>query len=151
MSRLKLVALIALVGGPAFGYITHQETVRLQALEKEGETVPGVITGGELSTGRRGSKKFDFEVIYKTKKGDEVKKTFRVYRAFAEKYVADKSLIRDDVEVRYLPKDPQNAILVGSSNHTPEMEYVGYGVGAVGLLGTVALFRRKESEAPDAA
>lgn len=147
--RLKLVALIALIGGPILGYSIRQETNERAQIAKEGVTVPGVIQDGEVSTGRRGSKTTRFNVEYTIPSGQKTVKRFRVPGEFAEKYVKEGGLIRDDVEVRCLPSNPEKAILIGAGDGSPELEYVGYGAGVAGLVGTFLTFRRKKQPAEE--
>ena len=141
--RLKLIAILALFGGPIFGYIVRQEMNERALIEKEGQTVAGVIEDGETST-RRGNKTIRFNVNYVLPNGQKFSKRFRVPKEFADQYVKDEALVRDDVQVRCLLSNPEKAILVGAGSGSPEMEFIGYGVGAVGLVGTGLAFRRKK-------
>ena len=145
MSRAKLLSIVALIGGPAFGVYTHNEIVQRREVQEKGATVAGVVEGGEVRT-RKGRKSYELKVAFQTKEGQKLTKEFSVPNTFAEKYVKDKNLIRDDVEVRYLPADPNKSFLVGAGDGNPELEYVGYGIGALGLVGTAFTFRRRREE-----
>ena len=142
MSRLKLLAVGALIGGPILAYHTHQEISEREKIQQEGVTVPGVVTDGKVRK-KRGSRSYTFDVAYATPDGKTVTKNFSVPKAFAEKYVENEAFVRHDVEVRCLPSDPNVAFIVGAGDGNPEMEYVGYGIGAVGLVGTGLMFRKK--------
>lgn len=143
--RLKLLAIVALIGGPIFGYSVRKEMQERAVIEKDGVTVPGVIVDGETST-RKGNKTTRFNIEYATPDGKKTVKKFRVPKTFAETYVKGDALVRDDVQVRCLASDPEKSILVGAGNGNPEMEYIGYGLGLVGLVGTGFMFRRKKAE-----
>lgn len=143
--RLKLLAICALIGGPILGYTTRQELNQRALIEKEGVTVPGIIKDGEEKKGRRGSKTIKLNVAYQLPSGKLANKTFTVPQSFADQYVKGTELVRDDVQVRCLPSDPAAAILVGAGDGSPEMEYIGYGLGVVGLVGTGFMFRRRNS------
>lgn len=142
MSRLKLLAIVALIGGPALALHTRNEMNERAKIQQEGVTVPGVVTDGKVRK-KRGSRSYTFDVAYATPDGKTVTKNFSVPKNFAEKYVQNDAFIRHDVEVRCVPSDPNVAFIVGAGDGNPELEYVGYGLGAVGLVGTGLLFRRK--------
>jgi hypothetical protein len=141
--RLKLLAIVALIGGPALAYHTRQEMNQRALVEREGITVPGILTDGTVKT-KRGSKTYKFEVTYATGDNAVHKKEFSVPKAFAQKYVQDDAFTRYDVEVRCLKSDPNIAFIVDAGDANPEMEPIGYGVGGVGLVGTFLLFRRRK-------
>jgi hypothetical protein len=143
MSRLKLLAVAALIGGPILAYSIRNEVEERKLVEKDGKTVPGVVIDGDIRS-KRGSKSYKFNVTYPAPDATPVTKKFSVPREFAERYVTNNTLVRDDVEVRYLPSDPQKAFLVGGNQPVPEMEYVGYGLAAVGAIGTYFSFRKKK-------
>jgi hypothetical protein len=142
MSRLKLLAIIALIGGPILAYHTHQEMNERAQIQNDGVTVPGVITDGKVRK-KRGSRSYTFDVTYATPDGKTATKNFSVPKKFAENYVQNDAFIRHDVEVRCLPANPDVAFIVGAGDGSPELEYVGYGLGAVGLVGTGLMFRKK--------
>jgi hypothetical protein len=143
MSRLKLLAVAALIGGPILSYVIRNEVEERKLIEAEGVTVPGLVTDGKVKT-KRGSKSYNFDVTYAPSGGSAITKNFSVPKSFAEQYVKDDAFVRYDVEVRHLPKDPQKAFIVGGSKPVPELEYVGYGLAAVGAIGTYFSFRKKK-------
>jgi hypothetical protein len=143
MARLKLLAVAALIGGPILSYVIRNEVEERKLIETEGVTVPGIITDGKIKS-KRGSKSYKFDVTYVSADGGKVTKNFSVPKTFAEQYVQNDAFVRYDVEVRHLPKDPQKSFIVGGSKPMPELEYVGYGLAAVGAIGTYFSFRRKK-------
>src|SRR3954464_10763797 len=120
MSRAKLLSLIALVGGPVLAVTTHNEMELRKRVEKEGVTVAGQISGGEMRS-RRGVKNYEFSISYVPPKSPMITKKFKVPKDFAAQYVNDKELIRDDVQVRCLAADPNVAFVVGTGDGDPEM------------------------------
>jgi hypothetical protein len=134
-NKIKLVAIVAILAGPFFaiqGYNTKQS---LAALEKDGVTVEGVIQGGESNTGgRRRSSSYSFEVGFTPQVGSPQVKTFAVTANYFNAHVSGDAISDPKVEVRYLPSQPDNSILVGGSTDNSWTFMAGLAALLVGLL-----------------
>jgi hypothetical protein len=142
-SKIKLVAVIAVIGGPVLTYFGHQEKERLAKLEQEGVTVDGLIAGGEWRKGRRSSS-YKLDVSYTPKNGAPAKQTFQVSSDFFSAHASDTAVTDPAVKVRYLPdKIQDSAIIVGGSTDATASFGMGIGAFVIGLvtLGVMYLFK----------
>lgn len=53
---------------------------------------------------------------------------------FWDSHVSGNTITKENVDVRYLPTDPNRSFLVGTAGPAKEMEYVFYGVPGAGLI-----------------
>ncbi len=143
-TKIKLVAIAAVLLGPYAAYEGYKDKQMLAEMDKSGITVPGEIMGGE-SGGRRRSKSYNFDVAY-TPQGASgpIEKDFKVKSDFFKAHVSGDSISDPKVEVRYLPTNPQTAIVVGGSSDDAALFPIGIGAAVVGLLVAIFLFTRKE-------
>ena len=143
-SKIKLIAVIAVIAGPFLAYNGHQEKERLAKLENEGVTVDGFIEGGEWRKGRRSSS-YKLDVSYTPQKGAPTKQTFQVRSEFFSAHADDSKVTDPAVKVRYLPSNVQaSAIIVGGSTDSTASFGMGIGAFVIGLLtlGVMFLFKR---------
>lgn len=143
MSKIKLVAIAALVAGPFVAFLGFQEKQRIGKIEKEGVEVPGVPVGGEMRKGRKGAKTYELEVVYPDTKGGTKTGDFKVTRAFFESISNEDSITVDTVPVKLLADQPDQAIIVGGSSDDRAMFPVGIGAFVAGGIGTALLFRKR--------
>jgi hypothetical protein len=142
-SKIKLFAVIAVIGGPFLTYNGHQEKERLAKLEQEGVTVDGFIEGGEWRKGRRSSS-YKLDVSFTPQKGAPTKQTFQVRSDFFSAHADNAKVTDPAVKVRYLPSNIQaSAIIVGGSTDATASFSMGIGAFAIGLLilGIMYLFK----------
>ena len=144
LSRLKFIALLGLIAGPGLAFVGWKEKQKLATIEKDGVSVPGEIESGEV-TQRKRSKTYKLTVGYKPQGASEViHKEFKVKKAYVDQHVTDNAIQDSHAEVRYLPSDPQQAVLVGGSADDTGMLPVGGAWGLLGLLtGAFMVFRKK--------
>lgn len=143
-TKIKLIAVIAVIAGPFMTYTGHKDQERLAMLEKDGITVDGVIEGGEWKKGRRSSS-YKFDVSYSPQNSAPVKQTFEVTSGFFSAHASDTAVTDHAVKVRYLPSDIQNsAIIVGGSTDMTAMFGFGIGAFAIGLITLLVMFFLKK-------
>lgn len=145
LSRFKTIALLGILAGPVLAYIGWKEKAQLARIQSEGVTVPGIIEGGETRRGRRGSKSYKMDVSYQPQGGgNKIQKKFTVKSDYVTTHVANDEITNDKAEVRYLPSDPSQAIIVGGSTNSTAMLPIGGAWAAIGLLtGATVAFRKK--------
>ena len=133
-SKLKLVAVFAVIGGPFLIYYGLQEKARLNKLERDGVTVDGFIEGGEWHKGTRSSS-FKLDVSYTPQKGTPLRQTFQVTSDFFSAHANDTVVTDPAVMVRYVPSNIQDsAIVVGGSIDSAASFAMGLGAFIGGLL-----------------
>ncbi|MES2593709.1 MAG: DUF3592 domain-containing protein [Verrucomicrobiota bacterium] len=143
-TKIKLVAIAAVLLGPYAAYEGYKDKQMLAEMDKTGITVPGEITGGESSKRRRSSS-YVFNVAYLPQGANApMEKDFRVKSDFFKAHVSGDSVGDPKVEVRYLPTNPQTAIVVGGSTDDAALFPIGIGAAVVGLLVAIFMFTRKE-------
>lgn len=140
-TKAVLVGLILIAVGPFLTFTGHKEKTRLAQLEKDGATVEGYITGGESKSGRRRGTSYTFNVEFKTADGKAISRDFNMKSDFAKAHISGDSISDPNVKVRYLPADPDNAIIVGGSSDDALMFPIGIGLFVVGLGVTVYGFK----------
>ena len=143
MSRLKLVAIIALVAGPCLAFVGFKEKQRIEKIEKNGVEVAGVPMSGEMRKGRRGAKSYKLQVIYPDTKGGSKTNQFKVTRAFYESISSGEEITVETVPLKLLADQPDEAIIVGGSDDDRLMFPVGIGAFLLGGAGTAFLFLKR--------
>lgn len=139
-TRIKIIAVIAVVVGPILAVTGYRDKERLAKLEKDGVTVDGIIEGGEWSKKRRSSN-YQFDVSYNPTGGTPVKQVFKVTSSFYAAHTKDNLITDETVKVRYLPDEMQDsAILVGGSTDETALFGVGIGAFVLGLLTSIFMF-----------
>ena len=142
MSRLKLAAIIGLLGGPAFAFIGFKEKQKIENIEKNGVEVSGFPASGELKKGRRGSKTYTLTVEYPDSKGVARTGDFKVTREFFESISTGEAITADSVPMKVLADHPEQAIIVGGSTDDRFMFPFGIGAFVLGGIGTFFSFRK---------
>lgn len=142
MSRLKLAALIGLIGGPAFAFVGFKEKQKIENIEKNGVEVAGIPMSGNLKKGRRGAKTYTLQVEYLDGKGAPRSGDFKVTREFFESISTGDEITAETVPMKVLPDQPEQAIIVGGSDDDRFMFPVGIGAFVLGGIGTAFAFRR---------
>ena len=129
-----IIAVIGLIAGPVLTVGGLKEKAMLDRIAKEGVEVDGIPTEGESKSSRR-SKSYKVTVIYPVQ-GEPVKKEFKVKKAFFETLGSNGTITRDTVKVKYVPADPQMAILPEGSEDEMFMLYMGpvFFLGGLGYL-----------------
>lgn len=144
MSRLKLVAIVALVAGPIVAYVGFKEKQRIGKIEKEGVEVVGVPTGGEERKGRKGGKTYKVTVAYPLT-GNTLppqSKEFKVTSEFFKSISSGDQITVDTVKVKMLKDQPDEAIIVDGSDDDRALFPIGLGAFALGGIGTAVMFRK---------
>ncbi len=139
-----ILGIVLLAIGGLFFYTGISEKMRLARLESEGVSTPGKIVEAHVRSGQKGRKTYylsvDWDAGTERKNGD----SFSVTRLFYNSRIGNGGSISDSsVTVRYVPSDPDSAIIVGGR---PEMEGIRW-VGLIlmiigGLIITVRILRR---------
>ncbi len=120
----------------------------LAALEKDGVTVPGVIESAEKETSgswRRRSTEYTVFASYITQAGARRAK-FEVTSSFFEPRVSGSgqggtgAIVNPNVEIRYLPTNFKNSIIVGGSVNKASDFWFGMIVTVAGFGGLIYLF-----------
>lgn len=143
MNRLKWIAILGIIVGPCLAFFGMQESQKFARIEKEGVTVQGVIMKGE-SRSRKGSKSYKFDITYQPEGGASITKNFSVTNSFAQTKMDGNSITDPIAQVRYLPSDPQTAIVVnGTSNVGSGMMWAGIAWGIIGLITAFFSFVRR--------
>lgn len=142
MSRLKLAALIGLIGGPAFAFVGFKEKQKIENIEKNGVEMTGVPMSGNLKKGRKGAKTYTLNVEYLDPKGAPHSKDFKVTGEFFESISNGTEITADTVPLKVLPDQPEEAIVVGGSDDDRFMFPVGLGAFVLGGVGTFFAFRK---------
>ncbi|GEP41666.1 DUF3592 domain-containing protein [Brevifollis gellanilyticus] len=146
-TKLKIISILAVLGGPFAAMEGYKDKQMLAEMEKSGVTVPGEIMGGESSKKRRSSS-YSFDVAY-TPQGAAapVEKSFKVKADFFKAHVSGDSIGDPKVQVRYMPANPDSAIIVDGSTDDTALFPIGIGAAVVGLGVALFMFTRKESPA----
>jgi hypothetical protein len=142
VSRLKLVAIVALVAGPCLAFVGFQEKQKIEKIEKGGVEVAGVPMGGEMRKGRKGARTYKVDVTYPDTKGASKTKQFKVTRKFFESISSGDTITAETVPVKLLADQPDEAIIVGGSDDDRAMFPVGIGAFILGGIGTAVMFRK---------
>lgn len=144
MSRFKLISIIALFAGPFILFMNHQETAEKKKIDQEGvETAAIPLTKIERK-GRRGGKTYKLEVQYPVAKAGTQRATVEVSRELYERIDVEPLLT-----VKYLKESPEKVVVVGEPLDQPEMNVVGFGALALGMVGSWWNFvRRKPAVVP---
>lgn len=140
-TKIKIIAVIAVIAGPFLTYNGHQEKERLAKLEKEGVTVDGIIEGGNWKKGK--GSYYQFDVSYAPQNGTPTKQTFKVTSDYFSAHASEttKMVTNPEAKVRYLPSNVQDsAILVGGSTDFTAGFNLGIGAFVGGLLTLGILF-----------
>ncbi len=128
---------LAIFLGPILSTIGCRDQQFHAKLVKEGITVPGEIQSGEMFSGRKGRKTFNFEVTFTPKGKPPVKRSFNVGRSFFDQHASNEVITDDRVQVRYLPEQPNSAILIGGTEKVGQMVWLGIVFLAIGILALI--------------
>ena len=140
MSRFKLISIIALLAGPFILVMNHQETTEKKKIDQEGvETIAIPISKIERK-GRRGGKTFKLEVEYPVAASGTQTAIVDVSRELYERIEAEPIL-----RVKYLKESPEKLVVIGEPLEHPEMNIVGVGALALGVVGSWWNFGRRKS------
>lgn len=149
--RLRTLVVLGLVtglAGPSLAVGAWLDEQRYAQLEAAGITVPAKIGMYEESSSWRGRRSCVLGVEYEQDDGRERRRKLRVTEAFASTVVQGDKLVQSTCQVRYLPTDPDVAVVVGGSEDLRHAFWPGLGLGVVGagLLGVA--WRRRARPAP---
>jgi len=131
-----VIALLAGIGGIIYGFT---EQTRVAEFDTDGVSVMGDIWSGEERSGRRGSRSYMFEIAYRVE-GRQYSNKFSVTSKFFKAHVVgDEIGPNSEVELKYLPRDPNLAIVVGGSTDGIWALWAGLVAAGIGLFGTVGM------------
>lgn len=139
---------LAIIGGIVITYLSGQDYMKQQRLEKEGVISEGIITSGE-SRKRRRSRSYDLQVTYFTQEGTAHAKKFPVQSSYFNAHTDSHSITDPSCQVRYLPSDPNVAMIVGGSNDASHLLLLGLGALAIGIGGVVYNLRKSPADGSD--
>lgn len=139
-TKIKIIAVVAALAGPFLTFQGHKDKENLAALEKDGVTVEATIEGGEWRKGKRGSRNYSFDVSYAPQAGAPQKKSFKVTSNFFNAHSTEEAITDPHCQVRYLPANPDNAIVVGGSTDDTWLFPAGLGATILGLLTAIYMF-----------
>lgn len=152
-TKLKIVAVVAVIAGPFLTFEGNREKQRLAALEKDGITVNGILEGGESRKSGKRSRSYSFDASFAPQGGAPITKTFKVKSAFFDSHTDETSITVPGVEIRYLAANPhESAIIVNGSTDNALLFEVGIGAVVGGLILLIVMFTiKKPAEASLAA
>ncbi|MGV3533414.1 MAG: hypothetical protein ACO1QR_13690 [Chthoniobacteraceae bacterium] len=140
MSRFKLISIIALLAGPFILVMNHQETTEKKKIDQEGIETVAIPVSKIERRGRRGGKTFKLEVEYPVGDAGSRIATVDVSRELYERIESEPILT-----VKYLKESPEKLVVVGEPLEQPEMNIVGVGALALGVVGSWWNFGRRKS------
>jgi hypothetical protein len=131
-----VIAFVAGIAGIVYGYT---EQARVSEFDKDGVSVIGEIMQGEERSGRRGRRSYTFEITYQVE-GRSYTNQFSVTGDYFKQHVrGDEIGPNSAVELKYLPRDPNQAIVVGGSTDGVWALWAGLAGAGIGLFGIVGL------------
>ncbi len=131
--KLLLLGPLCIIGGIAMTVAGLMESGSAGQLASEGVTAKARIDGHRTISGRRGSKTYKLAVTFEPEgRGSSVSKGFTVPEP-----VFQSAPDGQEIEVRYLPSDPEVAQLAGAE--ISPMEKIGPGVLLM-IVGAVIAF-----------
>lgn len=144
-TKVKIVAIVAVVASPFLTYFGHQDKERLATLEKEGITVNATLQDGESHKSGRRSRSYNMNATFTPEGGAPVTKTFPVTSGFFSAHAQDGFIKDPEVQVRYLKKDVQGSAIILNGS-TDETFLFPSGIGAFGLgsLTLLGMFMMKK-------
>lgn len=137
MSRLKLLSLLALIGGPFILAMNRFEAMQKQQIDREGIQVDAVPL---TKSARRG---YNLAIEYPVGEGRTERAHVKVSRSLYDKI--DKV---EHLPIKYLPRFPTNVIVVGEPFDMPEMNIIGIAALLGGAVGTWWFWIRKKTIVP---
>jgi hypothetical protein len=142
--RLKLIAIIALIGGPIAAITGISQKKTFDQIKATGIEVPGTLEKGESSK-RKGVTSYKFDVAFTTKDGKPMLKNMSLPSSFVKPRLSGDSIANWDVTVKYLPSDPKECFVVGAENDPSEIIYGGGAAGVLGLAGTLWMLKKRKA------
>lgn len=134
--QMKTLSVMALLIGALFLFLGLQAKSKRKVLERDGVSAQGVITRAETGTASKGKKKYFLRVTWGEGADRQIDQRFEVTKDFfLSKIEGDSAVKSPDVMIRHLPGNPKTAVIEGGSSSFAGMEYLGYGVLALGLWG----------------
>jgi hypothetical protein len=115
--KLPISIVLAVLFAGLLNLKDYGKTTNRELIETQGVSVPGKIFEGTDVTGRRSRQ--SFLVSYQTADQRWINREFEVTGHFFRDRIDDEFVTNPDVEVRYLPSDPYNAIIIGGMLKMP--------------------------------
>lgn len=134
-----IAALLAGLGMAVWGFLDYQ---KMSKLDRGGVVTDGVVVNQQAERNRR-STSYYLTVNYTPAGKNPITKSFIV----SQSYYNLKS-VGGSCKVKYLPNDPETAIILGGSLDASDFLWIGSAIAAVGLIGSVVMmaFKRKPAE-----
>lgn len=145
MRPLVWLGLVTGLAGPVLAVGAWLDEQRYAQLDAAGITVPAAIGMYEESSSWRGRRSCVLGVEYQQEDGRERRRKLRVTEAFASTVVQGDRLVQSTCQVRYLPTDPDVAVVVGGGEDLRHAFWPGLGLAVVGagLLGIAWRWRAR--------
>lgn len=138
---------VAMIAGAIFAYLGFNDGQLHSNLEKNGKVAAGEILGGEWSSRRRRGTTYKMDVLYTPEGKSPVTKSFTVTSGFFKSHATEGMITNDQCQVRYLPTDPETAIIVDGSKNSSWLMWPGIVAFVVGMIGTGVGIGRKYAAA----
>ena len=139
---MKTYMIIALLLGGIFTVVACMDMAKQARLEKGGVTTDGEIMSGESRRSRR-STNYKFDIRYVPEGKSPITKSFSVTSSFFNQHTAGDSISNEMCQIRYMPDNPEDAIVVGGTSDMSWMLWPAAGVALVGLVGSGICLTRK--------
>lgn len=134
--RGKTLSIVAVVAGALFAFLGLQAKADKKTMDEQGISVPGTITSAEVQRTSKKKKRHIIRVNWGEGAMRKENDLFPVTKSFFQSRVQGESTVTSpEVTVKYLPGQPDSAIIEGGSSNFLGMEWLGGIVGAAGIVG----------------
>ncbi len=139
---------LAIIGGVVVTFLSGKDYLQQQRLEKEGLVSEGIITSGE-SRKRRRSRSYDLQVTYFPEGKSAHSKKFSVQSEYFKAHTDSHSITDPRCEVKYLPADPDVAMIIGGTSDASQLLLVGIASLVIGIGGVGFNLRKTSADQAD--
>jgi hypothetical protein len=137
MSKLKIIAVLAIIIGPVLMVMAYLEKQEYDNIAKNGIETVGIPMVKTASAGRKSSRTYKVEVEYKDETGATKNNTLKVSKELYDRVDAMPIL-----RLKYLKADPSKMIVVGFPKSSAGGITGGLVVFLLGIGGTAFFFLR---------
>jgi hypothetical protein len=140
--NIRIMSVIAIIAGLALAWVAHGRGQAWRKLEAEGIEVAGKVVRSSVTvkTGKRAGTKYWIYVEFRPEPGSTPRTDgFEVRESFFNTLISGEQIVRPDVKVKYLPGDPETAMIPGGSIPQGGIIVVMMMLGIAGAGGVVFL------------